>query len=111
MAKPPPLSLSPKKLLSTNGELPTPAPTPDPSKLSGLSVLSSAPALHCHCADAPPIITSSASLFLQQSMDNVSSRSSDPFEAPKRRCSISHKVVLSWPQLQSSLPQPTIVPQ
>ena len=87
-----PLSLSPEKLLSTtNGELPTPAPTPNPSKLSGLKsltltssppnlissppsdgVLSSAPALHRRCADAPQIIISSPS-FRQRSTNNVSS--------------------------------------
>jgi hypothetical protein len=106
-----PLSLSPEKLLSTtNGELPTPAPTPNPSKPSGLKsltltasppnlissppsdgVLSSAPALHRRCVVAPPIITSSASLFRRRSTDNVSSGSSDPFEAPRRRSSISYK--------------------
>ena len=106
-----PLSLSPEKLLSTaNGDLPTPAPTPSPSKLSGLKsltlttsppslissppsdgVLSGAPALNRRCTVAPPIITSSASLFRRRSTDNVSSGSSDPFEAPKRRSSISYK--------------------
>jgi hypothetical protein len=106
-----PLSLSPEKLLSTNnGELPTPTPTPNPSKLSGLKsltlttsppnlissppsdgVLSSAPALHRRCVVAPPIITSSASLFRRRSTDNVSSGSSDPFEASRRRSSISYK--------------------
>ena len=75
-----PLSLSPEKLLSTaNGELPTPALTPSPSKLSGLKsltltmsppnlvssppsdgLLSDVPALHRRCAVAPPNITSSA---------------------------------------------------
>ncbi|KAF8495155.1 hypothetical protein F5888DRAFT_1616016 [Russula emetica] len=106
-----PLSLSPEKLLSTtNGELPTPAPTPNSSKLSGLKSLtlttsppnlissppsddvpSSAPALHRRCVVAPPIITSSASLFRRRSTDNVSSGSLDPFEAPRRRSSISYK--------------------
>src|SRR5258708_31149904 len=107
-----PLSLSPEKLSSTaNGELPTPAPTPNPSKLSGLKsltlaasppnlvssppsdgVLSNAPASHRRCVVAPPIITSSsAPLFRRGSTDNVSSGSADPFEAPKRRSSISYK--------------------
>ena len=106
-----PLSLSPEKLLSTtNGELPTPAPTPNPSKLSGLKSLtltmsppnlissppsdgvpSSAPALHRRCVVAPQNITSSASLFCRRSTDNGSSASSDLFEAPKRRSSISYK--------------------
>ena len=106
-----PLSLSPEKLLSTtNSELPTPAPTPNPSKLSGLksltltasppnlitsppsdSILTGATALHRRCVVAPSIITSSASLFRRRSTDNVSSGSSDPFEAPRRRSSISYK--------------------
>ena len=106
-----PLSLSPEKLLSTtNGELPTPAPTPNPSKLSGLKsltltasppslvssppsdgVLSGAPALHRRYVVGPSITTSSASLFRRRSTENVSSGSSDPFEAPRRRSSISYK--------------------
>ncbi len=107
-----PLSLSPEKLLSTaNGELPTPALTPSPSKLSGLKsltlttsspnlissppsdgVLSGAPALHRRCVVAPPILTSSsAPFFRRRSTDNDSPGSSDPFEAPKRRSSISYK--------------------
>jgi hypothetical protein len=106
-----PLSLSPEKLLSTtNGELPTPAPTPNPSKLSGLKsltltmspptlvssppsdgLLSDVPTLHRRCAVAPPNITSSALPSRRRSTDNVSSGSSDPFEVPKRRSSISYK--------------------
>lgn len=108
-----PLSLSPEKLLSTaNGELPTPAPTPNPSKLSGLKsltltaspptlisspptsdgVLSSATALHRRSGIAPPALASfSAPLCRRLSTDNISTGPSDPFEAPRRRSSISYK--------------------
>ena len=108
-----PLSLSPEKLLSTtNGELPTPAPTPNPSKLSGLKsltltasppnltsppstldgVLSNATALHRRSGITPPTLTTSPALVCRRlSMDNVSSASSDPFDAPRRRSSISYK--------------------
>jgi len=77
-----PLSLSPEKLLSTtNNELPTPAPTPNPSKLSGLksltltasppSLISSPPsdgvlsgaALHRRCVVTRPFVASSTSLL------------------------------------------------
>jgi hypothetical protein len=106
-----PLSLSPEKLLSTaNGELPTPAA--NPSKLSGLKsltltaspptlisspptsdgVLSSATALHRRSGIAPPTLASlSAPLCRRLSTDNISTGSSDPFEAPRRRSSISYK--------------------
>ena len=107
-----PLSLSPEKILSTtSGELPTPAPTPNPSKLSGLKsltltasppnlisspptldgTLSSATAHHRSGVTLPTLAIAPASLCRRQSMDNVSSVSSDPFEAPRRRSSISYK--------------------
>jgi hypothetical protein len=108
-----PLSLSPEKILSTTGgELPTPVPTPTPSKLSGLksltltasppNLISSPPTLDGALSNAnalhqrsgitlPTIATSPAALCRRQSMDNVSSVSSDPFEAPRRRSSISYK--------------------
>ena len=105
-----PLSLSPEKLLSTtSGELPTPAPTPNPSKLSGLksltltasppTLISSPPTSDCVLSGAtashrraPPTLASlSAPLCRRLSTDSISTGSSDPFEAPRRRSSISYK--------------------
>ncbi|KAI0288234.1 hypothetical protein BC826DRAFT_1039345 [Russula brevipes] len=105
-----PLELSPDRLLSaTNSELPTPAPTPTPSKPSGLksltlttspSLISSPPApdavsssvtsLHRRSVVVPPThAASSAPFFRRPSLTD--SASSDPFEVPKKRSSISYK--------------------
>jgi hypothetical protein len=108
-----PLSLSPEKLMSApNSELPTPALTPSPSKPSGLksltltsspnlvsspptldSVLSNVTVLHRPSVVVPLThATSSAPFFRRASMtESPSSGSSDPFELPKRRSSISYK--------------------
>ena len=107
-----PLSLSPDKLLSfTNAELPTPAPTPTPSKPPGLksltlttspSLVSSPPSegnlsgatsLHRRSIVVPPTHAASTVPFFRRPSltDSALSGSSDPFEAPKRRSSISYK--------------------
>ena len=101
-----PLSLSPDRLMSVTGELPTPESAPTPTKLSGLKsltlttspslvsspdgVLSKATALHRRSVVAPT--TSSPSFFRRASVsESISSTSSDPFEAPRKRSSISYK--------------------
>ncbi|KAI9510968.1 hypothetical protein F5148DRAFT_1281329 [Russula earlei] len=122
-----PLSLSPDRLLSTaSHELSTPAPTPTPSKLSGLKSLTlitspnsvssppgsdgalpSATALHPRSIAIPPThAASSASFFRRSSLtDNTYySGSLDPFEAPKKRSSISYKSPLH------GLPTPELTP-
>ncbi|KAH9962418.1 hypothetical protein BC827DRAFT_1267034 [Russula dissimulans] len=109
-----PLSLTPDKLLTTvnvNGELATPAPTPTPSKPSGLKsltlitspslvssppesdgVLPSATTLPRRSMAVPPTHpTSSASFFRRSSLTDNISGPADPFEAPKKRSSISYK--------------------
>ncbi|KAH8984608.1 hypothetical protein EDB92DRAFT_1950669 [Lactarius akahatsu] len=110
-----PLSLSPDRLMSTvTGEqLPTPDSAPTPTKPTGLKsltlaaspsltspssspdsgVLSRATALHRRSVVVPPThASSSASFFRRASLtESTSSISSDPFEAPRKRSSISYK--------------------
>jgi hypothetical protein len=101
-----PLSLSPDRLVT--GELPTPESAPTPTKLSGLksltlatspSLASSSPdgvlskataALHRRSVVVPT--SSSVPFFRRASLsESTSSTSSDPFEVPRKRSSISYK--------------------
>jgi hypothetical protein len=120
-----PLSLSPDRLLSgTSSEQLTLAPAHTPSKSSGLKsltlitspslvssppsdgVLTSATSFHrCSVVVPPTHAVSSAPFFRRPSLtDNPYSASSDPFEAPKRRSSISYK------SSYHGLPTPELTP-
>ena len=106
-----PLSLSPDRLMSAaTGDLPTPESAATPSKPPGLKsltlatspslissspvpdgVLSKATALHRRSVVVPPT-HASTSFFRRASVtESTSSTSSDPFEAPRKRSSISYK--------------------
>jgi len=116
-----PLSLSPDRLLSgVNTELPTPAPTPTPSKPSGLksltltispslvssppsdAIASSASSLHRRSIVVPPTHAVSSAQFFRR--PSLTDQSSDPFEAPRRRSSISYK------PSNHGLPTPELTP-
>jgi len=116
-----PLSLSPDRLLSgVNTELPTPAPTPTPSKPSGLksltlttspslvssppsdAIVSSASSLHRRSIVVPPTHAVSSAQFFRRPL--LTDQSLDPFEAPKRRSSISYK------PSNHGLPTPELTP-
>ena len=116
-----PLSLSPDRLLSgVNTELPTPAPTPTPSKPSGLksltltispslvssppsdTIVSSASSLHRRSIVVPPTHAASSAQFFRR--PSLTDHPSDPFEAPKRRSSISYK------PSNHGLPTPELTP-
>ncbi|KAI0260930.1 hypothetical protein BC834DRAFT_845850 [Gloeopeniophorella convolvens] len=121
-----PLSLTPDNLISAvNGELPTPSPTPTPSKPFGLksltlttspslvssppssdNVLSNAAAMRRRSVIVPPThAPSSAAFFRRPSLtDSVSSTSSDVFEVPRKRSSISYK------PSSHGLPTPELTP-
>ncbi|KAH9030241.1 hypothetical protein EDB83DRAFT_2554988 [Lactarius deliciosus] len=123
-----PLSLSPDRLMTTvTGEqLPTPDSAPTPTKPTGLKsltlasspsltspssspdsgVLSRATALHRRSVVVPPSHTSSSASFFRRASltESTSSISSDPFEAPRKRSSISYK-----PSFQG-LPTPELTP-
>jgi hypothetical protein len=106
-----PLSLSPDRLLSAAaGELPTPESAATPTKPAGLKsltlatspsvistcpasdgILSKATALHRRSV-VPPHASASAPFFRRASLtESTSSTSSDPFEVPRKRSSISYK--------------------
>ncbi|KAH9168915.1 hypothetical protein EDB89DRAFT_1551895 [Lactarius sanguifluus] len=123
-----PLSLSPDRLMSTvTGEqLPTPDSAPTPTKPTGLKsltlaaspsltspssspdggVLSRATALHRRSVVVPSTHASSSAPFFHRASltESTSSISSDPFEAPRKRSSISYK-----PSFQG-LPTPELTP-
>jgi hypothetical protein len=106
-----PLSLSPDRLMSAAaGELPTPESAATPTKPAGLKsltlatspsvistcpasdgILSKATALHRRSV-VPPHASASAPFFRRASLtESTSSTSSDPFEVPRKRSSISYK--------------------
>ncbi|KAN0131044.1 hypothetical protein V8E53_011177 [Lactarius tabidus] len=108
-----PLSLSPDRLMSaTAGELPTPESTATPTKPAGLKsltlatspslistspasdgILSKATALHRRSVVVPPTHPSASAPFFRRASltESTSSTSSDPFEIPRKRSSISYK--------------------
>ena len=121
-----PLSLSPDRLMSAaTGELPTPVSAATPPKPPGLKsltlatspslistsptpdgVLSKATALHRRSVVVPPTHASSSVPFFRRASltESTSSTSSDPFEVPRKRSSISYKTSFH------GLPTPELTP-
>ena len=108
-----PLSLSPDRLMSAAAaELPTPESAATPTKPAGLKsltltsspslistspasdgVLAKATALHRRSVIVPPTHPSSSAQFFRRASvtESTSSTSSDPFDVPRKRSSISYK--------------------